>query len=105
LAARHSIILASKADCNGISGSYLQDSGFSIELGHSTMAICGEESLDQQLFALLDAVTAGGFGVISAVPLTMLPLITLESIDGTRTLSVLMRFTGKEETVPSANDG
>jgi len=83
----------------------LQDSGFSIELGYSTMALCGEESLDQQYFTLLDAVTAGGFGAILAVPLTMLLLIILENIDGTRTLSVLMRFTGKEETDPSADDG
>jgi len=39
------------------------------------------------------------------VLLAMLLLIILENIDGTRTLSVLMRFTGKEETDPSANDG
>jgi predicted PurR-regulated permease PerM len=48
----------------------------------------------------LYAVTAGGLGAILAVPLTMLLLIILENIDGTRTLSVLTRFTGKEETDP-----
>jgi len=35
----------------------------------------------------------------------MLLLIILENIDGTRTLLFLMRFTGKEETDPSADDG
>ncbi|NJD58571.1 MAG: META domain-containing protein, partial [Anaerolineae bacterium] len=37
-----------KADCNNISGTYSQESGFSIKLGASTMAYCGEQSLDTQ---------------------------------------------------------
>ena len=36
------------ADCNAISGTYSQENGFSITLGPSTMAFCGEASLDQQ---------------------------------------------------------
>ena len=46
----------------------------------------------------------GGFGAILAVPLTMLLLIILENIDGTRTLSTLMRFTGADEEAPPTND-
>jgi putative lipoprotein len=34
--------------------------GFSLMLGPSTMAFCGEESLDQQFLALLSSVAAGG---------------------------------------------
>jgi heat shock protein HslJ len=49
-----------KADCNNISGTYSQDNGFSITLGPSTMAFCGEASLDQQYLSLLGNVAAGG---------------------------------------------
>jgi len=46
-----------KADCNMVSGSYsLDDSLLTIELGPSTMAFCGEESLDQQYLRLLTNV-------------------------------------------------
>ena len=38
----------------------------------------------------------GGVGAILAVPLTMLILIIMENFDGTRTLAVLMRYTGEE---------
>jgi heat shock protein HslJ len=50
-----------KADCNNISGSYSQEGGgFTITLGPSTMAYCGETSLDQQYLSLLGSVAAGG---------------------------------------------
>jgi heat shock protein HslJ len=49
-----------KADCNNISGTYSTASGFTIKLGPSTMAYCGETSLDQQYVQLLSSVAAGG---------------------------------------------
>lgn len=49
-----------KADCNSIGGSYSQENGFTIKLGPSTMAFCGEDSLDQQYLDLLGQVVAGG---------------------------------------------
>ena len=49
-----------KADCNNIAGTYSQQNGFSIKLGPSTMAFCGEKSLDQQYRQLLGSVAAGG---------------------------------------------
>ena len=49
-----------KADCNSISGTYSQENGFMITLGPSTMAFCGEDSLDQQYLDLLSQVVAGG---------------------------------------------
>ena len=49
-----------KADCNNIAGTYSQEGGFTITLGPSTMAFCGEDSLDQQFIALLNEVVAGG---------------------------------------------
>jgi heat shock protein HslJ len=52
--------LSGKADCNTFSGTYSQEIGFSIKLGASTMAACGEGSLDQQYLQLLSAVAAGG---------------------------------------------
>ena len=46
-----------QADCNMVGGSYtLKDDSLSIELGPSTMAFCGEESLDQQYLASLGNV-------------------------------------------------
>jgi predicted PurR-regulated permease PerM len=39
----------------------------------------------------------GGIGAILAVPMTLLVLIVMESFDGTRTLAVLMRYTGEEK--------
>ncbi len=43
-----------KADCNMVSGSYTLDgSSLTIQLGPSTMAFCGEESLDQQFLEKL----------------------------------------------------
>jgi len=46
-----------QADCNLVGGSYtLEDDSLSIELGPSTMAFCGEESLDQQYLASLGNV-------------------------------------------------
>lgn len=48
------------ADCNNIAGTYSQENGFSIQLGPSTMAFCGEASLDQQYLELLSNVAAGG---------------------------------------------
>ncbi len=49
-----------KADCNEISGTYTQEEGFFITLGPSTMAFCGEDSLDQLYLDLLNGVVAGG---------------------------------------------
>ena len=49
-----------QADCNAISGTYSQENGFTITLGPSTLAFCGEDSLDQQYLTLLDNVVAGG---------------------------------------------
>lgn len=48
------------ADCNAIAGTFSQEAGFSITVGPSTMAFCGEESLDQQYVSLLGSVAAGG---------------------------------------------
>ena len=52
--------LNGKADCNTFSGTYSQQNGFSIKLGPTTMAACGDASLDQQYLQLLGAVAAGG---------------------------------------------
>ena len=49
-----------QADCNEISGTYSQEGGFSLTLGPSTMAYCGENSLDQLYIDLLNGVAAGG---------------------------------------------
>ncbi|HET6445090.1 MAG TPA: META domain-containing protein [candidate division Zixibacteria bacterium] len=48
------------ADCNAISGTYSQASGFTVTVGPSTMAFCGEDSLDVQFLDLLANVVAGG---------------------------------------------
>jgi heat shock protein HslJ len=52
--------LNGKADCNTFNGTYTQENGFSITIGASTMAFCGEASLDQQYLTLLGSITAGG---------------------------------------------
>jgi len=52
--------LSGKADCNSFTGTYSQEGGFTITLGATTMAYCGEASLDQQYLELLGAVVAGG---------------------------------------------
>ena len=52
--------LSGKADCNTFDGAYSQQNGFTIKLGASTMAACGEASLDQQYVTLLGRVVAGG---------------------------------------------
>ena len=49
-----------QADCNDISGTYSQEGGFTVTVGPSTMAFCGEDSLDQQFLELLSNVVAGG---------------------------------------------
>lgn len=49
-----------KADCNNIAGTYSQENGFSIKIGPSTLAFCGEKSLDQQYITLLSSIAAGG---------------------------------------------
>jgi heat shock protein HslJ len=51
---------AGQADCNSIAGTWSQENGFSITVGPSTLAFCGEASLDQQYVTLLDSVAAGG---------------------------------------------
>jgi heat shock protein HslJ len=48
------------ADCNSIAGTYSQENGFSITLGPSTLAFCGEASLDTIYLDLLNNVAAGG---------------------------------------------
>jgi heat shock protein HslJ len=52
--------LEGKADCNNFSGTYSNESGFSITLGATTQAYCGDTSLDQQYLTLLGSVAAGG---------------------------------------------
>ncbi len=53
--------LDGKADCNSFTGTYSQENGGSIiTLGASTMAYCGDTSLDQQYLTLLGSVVAGG---------------------------------------------
>ena len=47
-------------DCNTFTGTYSQENGFSITIGATTMAACGDDSLDTQYLALLGAVAAGG---------------------------------------------
>jgi heat shock protein HslJ len=49
-----------QADCNAISGTYSQEGGFAITLGPTTMAFCGDDSLDQQFLELLGNIAAGG---------------------------------------------
>ncbi len=39
----------------------------------------------------------GGIGAILAVPLTLLMLIIMENFEGTRSLAILMRYTGEEK--------
>jgi heat shock protein HslJ len=52
--------LDGKVDCNAFSGTYSQTNGFTIKLGPSTTAFCGEVSLDTQYLQLLSQVAAGG---------------------------------------------
>lgn len=52
--------LAGRADCNLFGGTYSQEGGFSIKLGVTTMAYCGDASLDRQFLDLLSQVAAGG---------------------------------------------
>lgn len=52
--------LSSRADCNTFTGAYSQENGFSIVLGATTLAACGEDSMDQQYLQLLSEVAAGG---------------------------------------------
>ena len=53
--------LNGQADCNSFTGAWSQANGsFTIKLGASTLAFCGEASLDQQYLHLLSNVAAGG---------------------------------------------
>lgn len=52
--------LEGKADCNAFSGTYSQQNGFTIKLGPTTTAFCGEASLDQEYLTLLGNIAAGG---------------------------------------------
>ena len=47
-----------KADCSQISGTY--EGAYSVTLGPSTLAACGEDSLDQQYLQLLGSAVTGG---------------------------------------------
>jgi heat shock protein HslJ len=49
-----------KADCNNIAGTYSTENGFAITLGPSTLAFCGEASLDTLYLDLLSNIAAGG---------------------------------------------
>lgn len=49
-----------KADCNGFSGTYSQENGFTIIAQPDVMAACDEGSLDQEYFTLLGDIAAGG---------------------------------------------
>jgi len=50
-----------KADCNQVLGTYTQQgSALILTLGPSTLAACGEDSLDQQYLAFLDQVNTFG---------------------------------------------
>ena len=49
-----------KADCNQVSGKYTWGQDLKIELGPSTRAECGPQSLDQQYLDLLAQVVTGG---------------------------------------------
>jgi heat shock protein HslJ len=49
--------LSIKADCNMVGGTYILDgNALTIELGASTMAFCGEQSLDQLFLEMLNRV-------------------------------------------------
>ena len=63
------------ADCNRIGGSYAQEEGFKLVPGPSTMAYCGEQSLDLKYLKLLGLVVAGGLDSSSR--------LVLESTGGT----------------------
>ena len=39
----------------------------------------------------------GGIGALLAVPMTLLVLIIMENFEGTRSLAILMRYTGEEK--------
>ena len=53
--------ITGQADCNSFTGAWTQaGGGLTIKLGASTMAFCGEASLDQQYLTLLSNVAAGG---------------------------------------------
>jgi len=52
--------VAIKADCNQVSGKYTWGQDLKIELGPSTRAACGPQSLDQQYLELLSQVVTGG---------------------------------------------
>lgn len=52
--------LNGKADCNTFAGTYAQENGFTITLGPTTMAYCGDASLDAVYLRLLGSVAAGG---------------------------------------------
>jgi len=52
--------LTGKADCNTFEGTYSQTNDFFITIGSSTMAFCGEASLDTMYLSLLGSVVAGG---------------------------------------------
>ena len=49
-----------KADCNNIAGTWSLENGFTITVGPSTMAFCGEASLDTVYLGLLSNIVAGG---------------------------------------------
>ena len=48
------------ADCNSISGTYSTENGFFVDVQTSTMAYCGENSLDTLYLSTLAEVAAGG---------------------------------------------
>ena len=52
--------LTGKADCNTFGGTYSTANGLVITISNSTMAFCGEFSLDTMYLSLLSSIVAGG---------------------------------------------
>jgi len=48
------------ADCNQISGTYTTEGGYFFTFGTSTMAACGDDSMNQKYIDLLNNVVTGG---------------------------------------------
>ena len=93
-----------QADCNAISGTYSIDDDFDIAVGPSTMAFCGEGSLDQLYIGLLEkrvtrkiliTISCGGFSLIATVWFT--PAIEAKGLCGLSGIAHgLMAYSGLE---------
>lgn len=88
------------ADCNNFTGAYSQDNGFNITLVATTMAFCGDESLDQQTLQLLDSVAAGrpdGTGKLALETAGVSSVCYLRTVDPPRNESSIPMLGDKEE--------